>query len=207
MVVINKPPPNPKLTLNPQFKILEPDTILRRIYNPHKYNTQATTFRFNGPRARFDHQRCQPADEDPERGINYWGFTLKCCLVEVFGDTRVIDVEDYHLAKISLTQPIKLLNLIGDAAMLAGTLNSVSQIAEHDITQAWGKYFYETTSVYGKVDGLLFKNAHNDERSIALYERAKPKLDSAKVKTMPLASRSLRPAIIEVAQDCSMIFD
>ncbi|MEM6611851.1 MAG: hypothetical protein AAF652_06265 [Cyanobacteria bacterium P01_C01_bin.72] len=136
-------------------------------------------------------------------------------MVEIFGDTRVIDVQNYHLATITLTQPLKLLNLIGDAAMQAGTLNSVSQIsvakpcrqAYRDISQAWGKYFYETTSVYGKVDGLIFGNAHNNEQSIALYERAKPQLDSAKVKTIALSCRALRPAIIEVAQECSMIFD
>lgn len=173
MVVIKSPPPDSKLKLNPQTKILQPDTVLRRIYNPHKYDTQATTFRFNGPRARFDHQRCDPTkpDNDLERGINYWGFTFKCCLVEVFGDTRIIDVNDYHLAKITLTQPLKLLDLIGDGAMQAGTVNSISQISDRHLSQAWGKYFYETISVYGEVDGLIFGNAHNNEHSIALYER------------------------------------
>ncbi|MEO1340023.1 MAG: RES domain-containing protein [Cyanobacteria bacterium J06635_13] len=214
MVLIPPPPPDPRLALNPQITVLEADTILRRIYNPSKHNTQAITFRHFGPRARFDHQRCdykpngQPKpQDDSERGINYWGYSFKCCLVEVFGDTRIIEPKDYWLAKITLTQPLKLLNLIGDAAMKAGTVHGIGQDSDRLLSQAWGKYFYEMTSVYGLIDGLKFKNAHNDDPSIALFERARPQLKAAEIKTVPLASSALRPAIIKVALDCSMIFD
>ena len=55
--------------------------------------------RFLQPLLRFDHQ--QPLSlqeaaklkgkEDHERGITYWGYTLSCCLVELFGDTKIVE--------------------------------------------------------------------------------------------------------------------
>ena len=207
MVIINTPPPKRKFA--PQYEILRAETTLRRIYNPNEYNTQAVSFRFNGARARFDHHRfsCENPQDDPDRGINYWGFTLSCCLVEVFGDTRVIEVDEYEVALITLNQSIRLLDLRGSAAMRAGTVSAVSQTADRNLSQLWGRYFYEATEFYGLIDGLIFNNAHNSEDSIALYERAKPRLDSATIKTLALNSFALRTAIAECALKNSMIFD
>ena len=209
MVQIDPPPPEPTFPISPKHKVLKAGTKLRRIYNPNKYNTKAVSFRFNGARARFDHHRfsCKNPQNDPDRGINYWGFTLSCCLVEVFGDTRVIDVDEYKVALLTLNQSLKLLDLRGAAAMNAGTLSSVSQTADRNLSQLWGKYFYEETEIYGLIDGLIFNNAHNNEDSIALYERAKPQLDSANIKILALNSLALRPAIAECALENSMIFD
>lgn len=209
MVEINPPPPDPNFPLSPKYEILKIGTQLRRIYNPNRYNTRAVSFRFNGPRSRFDHHRnsYQDPQEDKDRGINYWGFTLSCCLVEVFGDTRVIDVNEYEIALLTLNQTIKLLDIRGKAAMNAGIFSCVSQIADRNLSQLWGKYFYEKTEVYGLIDGLIFHNAHNSEDSIVLYERAKAQLDSAKVKISALNSLSLRPAIADCALKNSMIFD
>jgi hypothetical protein len=209
MVEINPPPPAPKFPISPEYKVLQIGTQLRRIYNPNQYNTRPISFRFNGPRARFDHHRYSDQDpqEDNERGINYWGFSLSCCLVEVFGDTRIIDVENYQVALLTLNQTIKLLDIRGKAAMKEGILSSISQIPDRNLSQLWGKYFYEKTEIYGLIDGLIFNNAHNSEDSIALYERAKPQLDSAKIKTLVLNSPSLRSAIADCALENSMIFD
>ncbi len=209
MVKIDLPPPEPKFPIAPQYEILEAGTTLRRIYNPNKYNTQAVSFRFNGPRARFDHHRfsCENPQDDSDRGINYWGFTLSCCLVEVFGDTRVIEVDKYKVALITLNQSIQLLDLRGAAAMRVGTVSAVSQTADRNLSQLWSKYFYEETAIYGLIDGLIFSNAHNSEDSIALYERATPKLDSATIATLALNSPALHFAIAEIALKHSMIFD
>lgn len=209
MVEINPPPPDLRVPISPKYKVLEIGTQLRRIYNPNRHNTKAVSFRFNGPRARFDHHRSsyKNPQEDRERGINYWGFSLSCCLVEVFGDTRVIDVDDLEVAFLTLNQTIKLLDLRGKAAMNAGILSSVSQIADRNLSQLWGKYFYEETDIYGLIDGLIFNNAHNNEESVVLYERAKAQLDSAQVKILALNSLSLRSAIADCALENSMIFD
>ena len=91
--------------------------------------------------------------------------------------------------------------------MRAGTVSSVSQTADRNLSQLWGRYFYEKTNIYGLVDGLIFLNAHNSEDSIALYERAKPQLNSATVETLALNSLGLRTAIAECALENSMIFD
>jgi len=208
MVEINPPPPNPDLPLSPKYKILEAGTKLRRIYNPNSYNTKAVSFRFNGPRSRFDHHRFSNDDpqEDSKRGVNYWGFTLSCCLVEVFGDTRVIDVDEYEVALLTLNQTINLLDIRAKGAMNAGILSSVSQIADRNLSQLWGKYFYEETNIYGVIDGLIFNNAHNNEDSIVLYERAIPQIESATIKILALNSQSLHSAICDCALENSMIF-
>lgn len=209
MVAIPKPPPLPNLKISPVWKILPPKTQLRRIFNPTKYQTKATTFRYYGPIGRFDHQKHslnQPA-QDLARGINYWGFTLSCCVVEVFGDTRIIDTQDLEVALIELTQPIKLLDLRASAAMKAGTVSAIAKTANRDLSQAWGRYFYEHTAIYDTIEGLIFSNGHNDEDAIALFERAEVQLKSSKVTTLPLNSMALRPALIDIAIENSLIFN
>ncbi len=209
MVAISLPPPDPKISVSPTFKILKPGTNLRRIFDPTKYNTQATSFRHYGPIGRFDHQRVSSSkpDFDSQRGINYWGFSLSCCLVEVFGDTRVIETENKEVALVELTQSIKLLDLRGSGAMKAGTVSAIAKTAQRNLSQAWSSYFYEHPELYGEIDGLLFNNAHNEEAAIALYERAKPQLDAADIISLPLAHPDLRTAIADCAVENNLIFD
>ncbi|MGL6342806.1 MAG: RES family NAD+ phosphorylase, partial [Waterburya sp.] len=79
MVKVYYPPPN--RDIDPQYLIIPPGTILKRIFDPTSYGGTATSFRYNGPRGRFDHQsrvNGKPAD-DPHRGIIYAGYTLTCC--------------------------------------------------------------------------------------------------------------------------------
>ena len=196
MVAIPFPPPDPRISVSPVFEILNPGTKLRRIFDPTKYNTQAITFRHYGPIGRFDHQRGSSGkpDFDSARGINYWGFSLSCCLVEVFGDTRVIDTKSKEVALVELTEAIKLLDLRGSGAMRSGIVSVIAKTAQRNLSQAWSSYFYEQ---YDEIDGLLFNNAHNDEAAIALYERAKPQLNAAKIVSFPLDAVALSPAITE----------
>ncbi len=205
MVTISFPPPD---SVSPLFKILNPGTKLRRIFDPTKYNTQATSFRHYGPIHRFDHQRgsLDEADYDSERGINYWGLTLCCCLVEVFGDTRVIETENKEVALVILNKPIKLLDL-QSGAMNAGTVSGMTQAAQRSLSQAWSRYFYEHPELYGEIDGLFFNNAHNNEEAIALYERAKPQLDASDVSSLPLDHPSLYTAIADCAIKNNLIFN
>ena len=206
MVEISFPPPD---SGSPIFKILNPGTKLKRIFDPTKYNTQATSFRHYGPISRFDHHRSflDKPNFDLERGINYWGLSLCCCLVEVFGDTRVIETKNKEVALVILTKPIKLLDLRGSGAMKAGTVSAISQTAQRNLSQAWSRYFYENHEIYSEIDGLLFNNAHNNEKAIALYERAKPQLDSAKIFSLPLDHPDLYTAIADCAINNNLIFD
>jgi hypothetical protein len=61
------------------------------------------------------------------------------------------------------------------------------------------RYFYEQTSLYGQIDGISFRNAHNDEEAIALYERAQSALICPDNQILRLDYPSLRPGIQQAA--------
>lgn len=195
-----KPPP-PLRNVNPQIFLLPANTKLRRIYNPTRYGATATGFRSYGPVSRFDHHRGEESTEDPQRRIIYAGFTLSCCIAEYFGDGEIINVENIKLAIIYLSKELELLDLRGKAAMAAGTVTAISGSTQREITQSWGKYFYEHIELYGRVDGLIFSGAHNGEDTIAFYERSESVIHSSKVKTLDMASDTLRKTIMRIAEE------
>jgi hypothetical protein len=219
MVLILPPPPT--VTPRPQYETVEPRTALVRIFNPaSRYKTQANSYRFFGPLLRFDHQQPLTKEEatslkgkeDPERGITYWGYTLSCPLVELFGDTKIVEFKDYEVAIAISEQPLLLLDIRDKAAMAAGSVAALGAVADRLVSQAWSRfllnslnggnprngfsrYFYEQTDIYQEVDGILYSNAHNGEKAIALYERSEPIISNALIKTRPLKDRSIRHLI------------
>ncbi|MGL6341380.1 MAG: hypothetical protein ACRC80_19835 [Waterburya sp.] len=50
MVAIDFPPPASQVNISPVLKTLDRGVIIRRIYDPTKYNTQAISFRNYCPR-------------------------------------------------------------------------------------------------------------------------------------------------------------
>ena len=214
------------LTHCPQHETVETQTALVRIFNPaSRYKTQASTYRYFGPLLRFDHHQPLTKEEvrkltlkgkeDPERGITYWGYTLSCCLVELFGDPKIVEFKDYEVAIATLEQPLLLLDIRDQGAMAA-----LGSVADRFVSQAWSRfllnslnggntkvlasrrprngfsrYFYEQIDIYQKVDGILYSNAHNGEKAIALYERSEPIISNAKIQTRPLKDRSIRHLI------------
>lgn len=193
-----KPPP-PLRNVNPQIITLSANTKLRRIFDPTRYNATATGFRSYGPVSRFDHHALQEPGLDPQRSIIYAGFTISCCLVEYFGDGEIINLENVKLAIIYLGKELELLDLRGEGAMAAGTVAAVSGITQREISQAWGKYFYERIELYGLLDGLIFSGAHNGEDVVALYERAAKVISSSFVKEIDLRSETLRSTVLRIA--------
>jgi hypothetical protein len=207
VVLIASPPPGK--TPSPLYRTLASGSFLLRIFDPMQYGTRATTFRSYGPINRFDHQRLPPAGncaEDPERGISYAGLTLSCCLVECFGDTGVIEIKGQQVGRIQLTRDLTLLDLRANGAMRAGAVAALAKVADRHLSQAWSRYFYEQTDLYGQIDGISFLNAHNDEEAIALYERAQSALICPDDRILPLAHPSLRPAIQQAALDNHLDF-
>jgi len=170
----------------------------------------ATGFRWYGPLMRFDHHRegddGTPVD-DPERGVYYAATTLAGCLVEIFGDTGVVDLGRHHVALPVLGRDLCLLNLRGNGAMRAGTKAAVTKVAERDISQAWARHFYETVNAYNRVDGLVYPNAHNDENAIVLCERAVDALECPPERVMRLDDEALRPMVLEAADDNNLVVD
>ena len=203
MVLVRLPPPVGGIS--PQFVTLNEGDNLVRIFDPTRYNQTATSFRNYGPLSRFDHQREVPNKIDSERSVIYAAPTFSCCLVEVFGDGGVVTLGKQQVAFITLTKTIKLLDLRGSAAMAAGTVAAISAITQRDISQAWGKYFYENPQLYQEIEGLLFSGAHNAEDAIMLYERAEAKLTSAKVEVLNLDCPDLIQVIYEIAEAHNLI--
>ncbi|MGL6343415.1 MAG: RES family NAD+ phosphorylase [Waterburya sp.] len=207
MVKVKLPPP--QRNVNPQTIVLPANTKLRRIFDPTRFNAiceavsfrTAIGFRSYGPVSRFDHHSSNQPSEDPERRIIYAGFSLSCCIVEYFGDGEIINVENIKLAIIYLNKELKLLDLRGKAAMAAGTVTAISAITQREITQAWGRYFYEHLELYDRVDGLIFSGAHNGEDAIALYERAEDTINSSKVKIIDLKNETLKSTIFKIADE------
>lgn len=202
MVLILPPPPT--VTPRPQHETVETQTALVRIFNPaSRYKTQASTYRYFGPLLRFDHHQPLTKEEavklngkeDPNRGITYWGFTLSCCLVELFGDTKIVEFKDYEVAIATLEQPLLLLDIRDKGAMAAGSVAALGSVADRLVSQAWSRYFYLETDIYQKVDGILYSNAHNGEKAVALYERSEPIISNAKIQTRPLKDKSIRHLI------------
>ena len=198
-------PPPPKNQPLPAFHRIEPGSHIIRIFNPNNYGTQALTFRFYGPLHRFDHQRGTTPQTDTYRGIYYAAFTLSSCLVECFGDTGVIEIQDEQVCQVEITRPITLLDLRGAGAMKAGSVAALAKTADRKLSQEWSRYFYEQENIYSTVDGLIYFNAHNDEEAIALYERALDGLACSANQVIRLDHPQLRPAIQASAIDNNLI--
>lgn len=198
MVIVRVPPPNGGIS--PQYVTLKKGEELVRIFDPTSYGATAVGFRNYGPISRFDHHREYPDKIDPDRSVIYLGKSLSCCLVEIFGDGDVIELRQQKIAFLTLPRDLKLLELRGSGAMGAGTVSAISAITQRDISQAWGKYFYDNSQLYGEVDGLIFSGAHNAEDAIMLYERAKSIVQWAKVEVLDLNHPDLIELILEIAE-------
>ena len=207
MVLIAPPPP--AKTPSPLYRTLTTGSSILRIFDPTRYNTEALSFRYYGSLNRFDHQNVSATGElavDPERGISYAGLTLSCCLVECFGDIGVIELKSQQIGRIQLTRDLTLLDMRANGAMRAGSVAALAKTADRDLSQTWSRYFYENPDLYGKIDGISFLNAHNDEEAIALYERAQSALLCPQTQILPLTHPSLRPAIQQAALDNHLDF-
>lgn len=207
MVEIHPPPPRVAVKAV-RFEI-PAESYIVRVFDPTRYDTQALTFRYFGPLARYDHhhldESASKTSVDKERGIYYAAFTLSSCLVEVFGDYRLIEVKEYAVASVKIVRDLQLLDLRGSAAMLNGSVAGLSSIPNRRLTQQWSRYFYEQSEIYGNIDGLIYSNAHNGEDALALYERARNGLSCGEEEVMRLDNRLLRGNIRAIAANNGLI--
>jgi len=144
---------------------------------------------------------------DHERGIYYAAQTLSSCIVEIFGDTRVIEFGDWHVAAPRVSRALHLLDLTGPGAMRAGSVAALAKIPERPQTQEWSRFFYDTDRIYPDIDGLVFLNAHNDEEALALYERASRKLDCPQRRIIRFDDDALRAHILMIAEQNDLILE
>ncbi len=170
MVEVAGPPP--KRTPKPRHWTLAAGTALTRIYDrtylrPAEYN-------HNGPRGRFDHHAdvLKPAD-DPLHGVYYAADDLAGCIIEVFGDSGVIDLRrTYGVAHVTVPRDMSLLDLNGDGAWNAGSVAALTKHCDRGTTQSWARYFYDESGTYGRIDGVRYENGHNNAQAYVLFERA-----------------------------------
>lgn len=205
MVRIASPPPIN--TPDPLFHILPAGTHLVRLFDPTRHNATAVSFRYFGPLLRFDHQRFNP-DTGPQidtmRGIYYAGFSLSCCLVEVFGDTGIVNTGSWHAGMPLLTRDIRLLDLRNHGAMRAGSVAAIAKVPDHRLSQEWSRYFY-AEAPYMQPDGVLWYNAHNDEEACALYERASDAIVCPAERIVRLDDPLLRPTLLGIARTNNLV--
>jgi len=171
---------------------------LLRLYRSQPYGSTACGFRDTGPFSRFDHHSA-----GQRRGIHYSAPSLSACVVEVFGDTGLIEPQDFQLALLGTHRPLSLIDLRGSGAMRAGSVAALSATADRALSQHWSRFFYDTILVDGQpIDGLLYSNAHNGETAVALYERAEDALVCA--HDLPLTAPRLRSQLLAIAADHAM---
>jgi len=141
---------------------------------------------------------------DSERGVYYGGFTLSCCIVEIFGDDGVIECNEWHLAIPKLMRDVRLLDLRDQGAMRAGSVAAIGKVPDHSLSQAWSRHFYEQAE-YQQPDGILWYNAHNDEEAVMLYERASGDLECPPDRILRLDDPFLRPYLAQIADANNLI--
>jgi hypothetical protein len=213
-VVVLQPPP-PTRPVAPVFLDLPAGERLVRIFDPTRRHATALTFRANGPRKRFDHHRGKgperEPDDDPARAVYYAAWSadpaeaLSSCLVEVFGDTGIVVLGDLAVALPTVMRSLRLLDLRGRGAMRAGTVAAIAK-CEHRLSQPWSRYFYETEEVFGVLDGLIYRNAHNDEPAVVLYERARSALVCPADGVARLDDPDLRPLLVDIMRRNQLVF-
>src|SRR5262249_5005888 len=153
---------------------------------------------------RFDHHRgIGPPDDAPAddaaRGVYYAALSFSGCIVEVFGDDGSIAPGEKCVAGSLVTRDLFLLDLPGSGAMRAGSLAALAKVADRSLSQAWARHFYDLPDVYGKIDGIAYHNAHNDEDALVLFERAEGALICAPDRVLRLDDPLLRPALEDIA--------
>jgi hypothetical protein len=126
-------------------------------------------------------------------------------LVEVFGDTRVIELGECHVAIPTLGRSLRLLDLRGPGAMRAGSVAALAKTADRTLSQAWARYFYERRATFGRVDGLWYSNAHNDQDALVLFERAGDALVCTSTAVVRLDAPGLRPLILDLARQNHLV--
>lgn len=124
-------------------------------------------------------------------------------MLEVFGDRPGIDLSR-HLGHVDVRADLHLLDLRGAAAWDAGVAPQLTATDFPHSSQEWSRYFYDTQGTYGAIDGLIYLGALCGTDSVALYERAAPKLGCTPPADFPLDQQPLFDEILRIARDSGL---
>ncbi len=148
---------------------------------------------------RFDHHSKSASG----RGILYGGVDLECCLAEIYGDSGFGLARNRRHCEIEVQRDMDLLDLTGNGALKAGTVTAVCS-GSHRIAQQWSRYFYENAAIYGSIDGIVYRNAHNEGLAYALFERAESSLGRV-VRVNRLDDGARRDEYVQAAINCNLV--
>lgn len=135
-------------------------------------------------------------------GVVYLGSSAKVTFVEVIfrdrGDGRadafpfaMSEFEGYICAQIAIGAPLRLVDLTGDGPLRMGVPSDVVGASDQTLAQQWSAAFHGHPEA---PDGVYYPSRLNEERNIALFDRALSKL-------RPLAT----PALVACRDDLAGI--
>ena len=117
-------------------------------------------------------------------GVVYLGSSLKVAFGEVIlrdrGDGRqgamvvpLAEIEAYTCARIEIAVELRLVDLTRDGPLKMGVPSDVVGARDQTLAQHWSAAFHDHPD---GIDGVYYPSRLNEERNIALYERALTKL-------------------------------
>jgi hypothetical protein len=89
-------------------------------------------------------------------------------------------------------------------AMRVGSVAALAKIADRPVSQAWARHLYAHPAIDARVAGFLYRNAHNDEDAVVLFERAEGALGLHPDNPVPvrrLDDALLRPYLRKIARE------
>jgi hypothetical protein len=104
-----------------------------------------------------------------------------------------------------LRRQLRLLDLRGDGALRCGSVAALAAAPDRALSQQWAGWFYDHPKEFGRVDGISYPNAHNQEVAYALFERAEDAIEI--MADLALANPLLRASIRAIAEQCNLIVE
>ena len=119
-------------------------------------------------------------------GVVYLGSSVRVVFHEVIlrdrGDARtgpvlvsMAELEAFTCAEIAITSPLKLVDFTGDGPPKMGVPSDVVGARDQTLAQIWSEAVHSHSE---NVDGIYYPSRLNEERNVALYDRAIVKLRS-----------------------------
>lgn len=137
-------------------------------------------------------------------GVVYLGSSAKVAFVETLlrdaadgrGEDCVLElaeIEARSLATIRVIEPLRLVDLTGDGALVMGVPSDVAGYSDQTLAQQWSVAFHDHPD---QPDGVYYPSRLNEERCIALYDPALGKLEARST-----------PRLVECGDELAAILD
>jgi hypothetical protein len=116
--------------------------------------------------------------------VVYLGSSVKVAFIEVIlrdrGEGRVdpvpiayAELERFTCAEIVVREELKLVDLCGDGALRMGVPTDVVRAKDQTLARLWSEAFHAHSD---RINGIFYPSRLNEERNIAIYDRALAKL-------------------------------